>query len=513
MEQMFLIIFQEKLNVNMHKRISALALLIFSFFHSFSQDLTFVDSTKQNSVFIDSCKNVRIYGTAQDYANKSIAYYKFIDYFNYSEEVIDSFYIDSAGNFDFCFEMENTQEIFMHLGKYKAFIFVEPQKSYNVAFPPYTEKTLADDLNPYYQQEELSLGVITKDSTELNRVIHKFNNMYESFVGDNFTLIYVSRDKRMIQNFESKVDSAFSHVTNPYFVNYKNYRIYSLRFMAYQRSRIGVTKNYLLNKTPQYYNPMYMKFFTMVWNEYILSNYMKDFGKDMRQSIIYGKSPQMFKERLEEQMALRNDTLKELLLLQSLQDCFKRPDVFPERTVYQTLDSLILITKVSEHKIIAQEIRKKQTKLFTKDIAPNFILYNKDSIPIALNKYKGKYVYLNFCRSENFACIQDYKVMAKMNKKTRRYLQIVTVSQDKDWETFKTFATQNSKQFNWTFAYGGDNPEIANSYLVKGTPSYVLINPEGKIEILYAPTPLDNFQEKFGEIVIQKKKKHVEQEW
>ena len=38
-------------------------------------------------------------------------------------------------------------------------------------------------------------------------------------------------------------------------------------------------------------------------------------------------------------------------------------------------------------------------------------------IKIKLEKFKGKYVYLNFCRSENYACIKDYYEFRLMRKR------------------------------------------------------------------------------------------------
>jgi thioredoxin-related protein len=58
--------------------------------------------------------------------------------------------------------------------------------------------------------------------------------------------------------------------------------------------------------------------------------------------------------------------------------------------------------------------------------------------------------------------------------------------------------------------YGADNPEIAEKYRVKGMPSYVLIDPNGDISLLHAPTPEDNFQEKFAEIYLRWRKNESE---
>ncbi len=451
-----------------------------------------------------------ITGVALEYAHMNISVFQYSDYFTFTEEKIGTFNVDSIGEFSFSFPLTQTQEIFMYLGIYKCFLFAEPNSTHEIILPPLVQKTLAEELNPFYSPEDISLGVKNPQAHDLNMQIFMFNHIYESFLHEHFQIIFVLRDKRIVDVLEEKIDSVFANYSNPFFTYYKNYRLYALRHMAYQRDRMGVTKNYLLHIPPSYYNPPYMSFVQMVWKDYLTNNYMKKMGIDMRQSIIYGKSPTMFKERMEEYMALRNDTLKELILLQCLHDCFKLPAVFPRQTVLQTLDSLIILSNVPEHKTIAQAIKKKNSLLQESDVAPEFILYNQDSIPISLSKFQGKHVYIGFCRSENIECIQHYKIIEKMNKKTRKYLHVLIISYESDFEKFATFVKNNKKKYNWTFVYGADNPEIAEKYRVKGMPSYVLIDPNGDISLLHAPTPEDNFQEKFAGVYLKWRKNESE---
>ena len=147
----------------------------------------------------------------------------------------------------------------------------------------------------------------------------------------------------------------------------------------------------------------------------------------------------------------------------------------------------------------------KHTALEFHDEAPYFELYNQDSVLYTLEKFKGKYVYLNFCRSENYACIKDYKVLKKMNEKTKRDLYIVTLSYEKTFEDFRSFKKANP-QYNWAFLYAGDNPEIGRQYKLRGMPTYMLLDKNGKIEMISAPTPADNFQQTFADIVLKNKK-------
>lgn len=451
-----------------------------------------------------------IIGCSEEYANQTISVYQYSDYFTKNEELIGTFTTDGTGYFSFTFDCPTTREIYMYLGIYKAFLFVSPDKEYELAMPPFEEKTLAQELNPYYEPTDISIGVINSESErDINILILSFNSMFENFLSDKGTEVFVRRDKATVADFEKQVSSSFSKYDDETFFRiYKNYRLYELRYMAYQRDNMAMTRKHYLNKEFYYYNPAFMNLFKMMWKDYIINNHMHDMGKNLKVDIIYGKSPTMFKKTLEKNIAFRNDTLKELFLLQCLDDCLRDPDVFPPAPVYQTLDSLIIMSKIPEHKSIAENIKKKHTALEFHDEAPYFELYNQDSVLYTLDKFKGKYVYLNFCRSENYACIKDYKVLRKMNDKTKRDLNIVTLSYEKTFEDFQSFKKANP-QYNWTFLYAGDNPEIGRLYKLRGMPTYMLLDKTGRIEMISAPTPADDFQDTFTKLVIRKKKEEI----
>ena len=95
-----------------------------------------------------------------------------------------------------------------------------------------------------------------------------------------------------------------------------------------------------------------------------------------------------------------------------------------------------------------------------------------------------------------------------MNEKTKRDLSIVTLSYEKTFEDFRSFRKANP-QYNWTFLYAGDNPEIGRQYKLRGMPTYMLLDKTGKIEMISAPTPADNFQDTFTKMMVKKRKEEA----
>lgn len=445
------------------------------------------------------CAQATIFGTAAEYKNEKLIFYRYTDYITKTEVQVGSTTIEADGTFTLSVEFDKTCEVFCYLGKFKAFIFVEPSASYSVALPPRIEKTMADELNPFFMPEELSIGILNTSPTELNYVISDFNNLYETFVDENFTVLYVSGDIKTVDKFQKRLDSIFAPINNQYFTEYKLFKYAVLRNMVYERDRNWSTRKYLLNKPILYTNPAYMHFFEQLWHNYFTTTSAIDGGEELLNHLMYGKSPSRIKEFLMRNMALRNDTLAELVMLQGLSDCLKATDKFIEAPILLTIDSVMILTKIPEHRIIAKNLLKVTEKLRQGDMAPDFTLLTADGTPIALSKFKGKYVYLQFCRSENYSCLQDYRLIRDMENEHIDELAIVTVSDDKSATVFREFIKDNP-EFTWTFAYDSARV-ISKKYQIKIEPSYLLLDPAGKIAMLPAPTPHEDFKTRFVQLL------------
>ncbi|MFQ3676170.1 MAG: thioredoxin-like domain-containing protein, partial [Endomicrobiia bacterium] len=79
------------------------------------------------------------------------------------------------------------------------------------------------------------------------------------------------------------------------------------------------------------------------------------------------------------------------------------------------------------------------------------------------------------------------------------------VSNDQTREVFNDFVKKNN-QYNWTFLYAGDAPEILKQYNIRVQPSYFLINPDRKIVMLPAPSPHENFEYFYKQFWIEMKR-------
>ena len=442
---------------------------------------------------------IKIKGTNTDYKSFQIDIYRYSDLISMTEIKIAECMTDSAGNFECEFDVPSTCQVFMYLGYYKGFFFVEPKKTYELVLPPRKEKTLVDELNPFFAEEEFNIGIKNAKENELNYLISSFDAIYDPFLSENFNYLYVYSDVKMVDSLQKVTFAKYAGIKNPFFKDYMTYKFDYLHYFTYDRDRNFATKKYFTNKPVLYQNPAYMEFFNQLWGKYFTFLGVSDkYGERMMSNIIYSKSPTELDRTLYLNMALRDDTLRELVMLKGLSDCLTKPDLYPPNTVVQMLDSITKISKIPEHRIISLYILSKENKLKQFDTAYDFTLKDATGEPVTLSSFRGKYVYLNFARSENYACQKDYRLLEEINNKHINGLQILTVSSDQDTATFNDFVKSNP-QFSWPILYD-DKKRVTKKYAMRALPSYLIIDPEGRIAMIPAITPQQNFVLYFSQI-------------
>ena len=183
---------------------------------------------------------------------------------------------------------------------------------------------------------------------------------------------------------------------------------------------------------------------------------------------------------------LPTENLRELVILKNVHDEFYA-DRFSRRALINILDSAMVHSKTERHRYIASGIRSKVTRLQQGFEPPDFSLLKHDSTLVSLQDYKGKYVYLMFCTSQNYSCLGQYKLLKELHKIHHGWLSIVVVSVDDTFENMQNFKKQNG--YLWDFLHYANYPDVLKQYDVRAFPTCFFIDPEGKLVLSPAPAP------------------------
>jgi thiol-disulfide isomerase/thioredoxin len=234
-----------------------------------------------------------------------------------------------------------------------------------------------------------------------------------------------------------------------------------------------------------------MELFNLVYDKYFLFFARSETGNAVFSNISEQKSYTRLKKTLANDAVLTNDSLMELVILKGLHDGFF-DDKFSRSALLAVLDSLYKQTKIAEHLIIAENIRSKVTRLLPGFVPSPFELYSSEGKLTSLDDFKGKYVYLNFCTTSSYTCLQEFSLLEKLYEKHKKLLEIVTICVDREESEMKNLLDQTN--YSWTFLYYGNKPDIIKDFDIRAYPTYFLIGPDKKLVMSPAPSPKENFE-------------------
>lgn len=122
--------------------------------------------------------------------------------------------------------------------------------------------------------------------------------------------------------------------------------------------------------------------------------------------------------------------------------------------------------------------------------APPFTLVDIDGNHVSLNDFKGKYVYIDFWLTTCPRSARELPYFLKLysDYKTDN-IAFVSISPDQDKNEWINYVKEKRNVGTCLWSDKFLDSEVFNEYQVYGTPSYVLIDADGKIIDPVAPKP------------------------
>ncbi|MBN1413493.1 MAG: TlpA family protein disulfide reductase [Bacteroidales bacterium] len=461
------------------------------------------------SAILLKAQPVVITGNAPSYVGDELVFYTIADFISQTEKEIGRSKITVSGDFRIEIPADETLKVFAHLGVFKLGLWIEPGQKYKVILPEKVEKTPQDILNPYFEHVEAHLAIENFREDELNTLIMMFKDAYNPYYDKHVNDIYThynyyqhlkddnnkTQPARIEEDIE-QIEKSFREYENDYFKAYRLYSYGQLNLFANRQKVKSISREYFTDKPILYTHPAYMDLFGQVYDKYLTFLSRSDDGKKIYDDINQLKSYSSLFQTLSVVDNMDNDTLRELVILKSIHDEYYGME-FSRNGLLCILDSLILSSRIHKHQEIGKHIKHKITRLQPGYDPPCFKLLDADSNLVSLTDFKGKYVYLNFCTSYSYTCLNEFKLLNDIHQRHHQRLTIITISTDPYEITFDQFKNRNN--YNWIFLYYGHQPDIIKEYDIRAFPTYFLIGPDGKLIYSPAPAPSENFEIKLFE--------------
>jgi len=443
------------------------------------------------STFSAFSQEVIIKGNAKTYAGSTLELACYADPITNTENKIAQSLVATNGDFEFRFAIEYTQLAFIHLGVFQGFLYIEPGKEYLIVLPEKVQKKIEDVFNPFFEETAFYFKILNTSETELNSMIKKLERLHTQLVAEKFSKSYTKYSKSKVDSIIQEIDNQLPAAQNEYFNTYKYYKFASLRNIAYLRNKDAVVTEFFNKKPIYYHNQSYNDFFKFVFTSCFTDLIPASDSANVFRIIFKQKSYHNLYQHVAKYSFITSDSLRELIIIKGLYDIFYS-DVVPKPQIIEIIDSLSLKSKISIHKEILERFKSNATQLMMGYPAPIIQAVDKDSSRIRLDKYAGKFIYLNFCNSKSYSCLKDFELLANLKKQKIEMLEIVSIFVDENLKSFNDFI--KPKEYKWNLLYYNHDNEILKKYNVKAYPTYFLIDPEGKLAMYPAPSPTEDFE-------------------
>ena len=442
-----------------------------------------------------------IQGVAPDYVGQNLVFSTYLNQISNTEKKVGTVKVQTDGSFKFQMDIAQTKYIFCHAGIFFMYLYIEPGHEYTIKLPQRIDKKSSDKLNPFFEEVKIHLLVTSfkskttvnqeEKTKELNFLIRTFDNYFDPFYSKYAMKVFSREAITDMDSTLRKIEDTFANTDNPYFKVHYTYRMGLLKFMSTQFKSRHISDNYFLDKPIPYDNPAYMELFNKVYNKYFVFFGRTQTGKVIYEDINTSKSLGKLKATLDQDKVLTNDTLKELVILKGIHDGFYEAE-FQRQALLQILDSLINTSKLEKIRETGKEIRYKITRLLAGYPPPAFQLLNQDSVLTSLDQFKGSFVYLVFCTTQNYACFKEFQMLKTMQDKHPNLFKVIVVSADDNLIDIQRFAKKTP--FKWTYLFYGSQPDILKDYDIRTIPTCFFIDREGKLAISPAPLPSEDFE-------------------
>ncbi len=445
-------------------------------------------------------QNVEISGNAPAYKGGKIEFFLSPNPIIHIDEPVGECFVDSEGDF-FCeLNIEKTCRVYVPLGIYRGYFYVIPGNRYDLSLPPPKKKTIEQELNPYFSEIIIHLGITNEDKTGLNYLVQKFDDLFYPLLNDAAINAYIHKASdynRLIDTLNSLDDSP----AVPFYYDYKKYNIELLKIISSGFSKEHTKLFSSAGLSLDYNNPPCVVLINQVFNNYFSNLARTKEGKSIYTFINRDKNYFSLLKLVKNDLSASNDSLPELVILKGIFEGFYQTK-FSNKGLFEILDSLQVSTKIVAHRIFAKQIREDVTRLMKGFPAPDFALENTADSITELNALKGKYVYLGFCSARSYPCMRQFRLLNELLKKFYENLAIVIVMVDNDISVVKKFAQDYG--FEGIVLIAGTRNDILKQYKIKSYPTYYLVDPDGNFLLSSVPTPEENFESVFQNILLSR---------
>ncbi len=441
-------------------------------------------------------QNVSILGVTDTIFNQKTIYLNsFTDFVSLTKltESVDT--INDQGHFTLKAQINEITPVTLNIDNVFGNFYLEPNTSYTVYFSK-PDSTINPDLK---SDIAIQLISISSNTNDINFQISLFNKQHNLFFENQEEYLTPKKITQKIDSFTTFCRNIYSNHPSDFLKNYIKYTIANLYSSSTANKKM--LAKYFINNSPILYNNKdYMRFIKSYYFGYLMSKSTAAWGQhinDLHKINQY----QTLKSALKNDSTLKNDTLKELIILTNMMELYYNPS-FHKPHIQSIVEQIYHSTSYYKNKQIAHHFINYINLLQPNSVAPNAVMLDYKNNQVQLNSFIGKYIYLNFFSTTSPTSLKEMMNLKTLFNKYHKQLTIISVCLDNTFEVYQQFVKNNS-DIKWPVFY--QTPQARSAYNIISASAYFLI--DKNFYLLYSPAiaPSEGIDKKLNAILFPKK--------
>lgn len=446
-----------------------------------------------------SFAQIEIKGVLPGAENRIISVHAPADLVSFRQMHLGACLVDDSSGFELEITLSHRSPVILEIGYYTYQFYAIPGKKY---FLRSDSLNLKNVYRPFYNKQVLPCSLEEKPGLEINHELYKIDTAFNSFILANFGGIYQNRRAGIFTPFKQKIKQQMDSVNEPFVKAYAEYKIAATELAVIPQKKKLFFKSYLLDKPVLYTNTEYMQFVKTYFEDIPQLNNRFVSRDDLFMGINYLDHYSALLDSLGKDTLLRNEQLRELVMLFTLKDLFSNT-AYSKYQINRFFEQINEESKFEHHRKIAKNLKFELNDLKKGTPAKYFNLPGLLSDSLALDQLKGKPVYLGFFTTWSYACLAELEGLQNLYKTYGDRIHFVTIMLDENIEIARRLVQE--KDYSWTFLYNGTAYPLLNDYRVKTFPSFILLDQNLMIEQYPAYKPSEVIEEEFKKLLMPPK--------
>ena len=432
-----------------------------------------------------------ISGNNPEYAGEKLEFKMYSDPVTKNEIPAFSIQFDNQGNFQSDFPVNKTTYVFCDFGIYRGMLFIEPNKTIEILFPPVREKSFADEKNPFF--EPVTFWFNLKNDEGINHQVSAFEIQFNQLTNKYFNQLYFRQSREMYDSVVYKLNQEFPKQNSELFEAHKKLKLKVLETDVF-RMEANAASELVSTVSSDFWNtPAFINYFEKLFTNRLSFDAKESQGAEIKKAVGLANVG-FLQNHVKTKYKVTGHSI-DLALLKMIQDAFFSGE-FSKNSILKILQSdNLLQNSSSKIREITAIIIEKLELLLPGTNAPVICLKDINGNKHCSNETSGKFKYLVFADAEMMVCQEQLKYLSKIDEMFQEHLEIILIMRKTDIIEMKIFLDKNQVP---GLKLVDENNEVIEMYRIKSFPTCILLNENHKVQFETAKAPLDGFEQQFG---------------